>query len=173
MKTKIIALMILAAGCSSPNHDGFDDPVTVMDPVVTVIEQDHLKANWSISSDFTATEVDNILAAAIAWKEATHGKVSLDFNVKQTEPGPWVISRESLDDKTSAGFTPGTLDRFSIDAEDYADSECVGELWHIAAHEFGHTFGIVKHGKTGVMSSQPSCNAVLDQTDVDLFNEVN
>lgn len=173
MKQLILLLALLIVGCAGETQT--PAPLTEMQPVETPAPVvDRLRAHWSISSHFSNDEVDTILTAAADWNNVTKGRVQLSFTVTDDTSGPWVIARTALDDECCAGLTSQTLDRIDIDAEDYKDRACVGELWHIAAHELGHALGILDHGGDGVMKfRKPDCNAVFTKSDLELFEAAN
>ena len=137
---------------------------------------DRLKATWLLSDQFTTDELDSITAAAEAWNTVTEGRVELTLAVGQVEgPASWTISRSKIEG-TVVGRTyyinsePGIL----IDAERYAGATCVGQVWAVAAHEFGHTLGITKHGTDGVMRNDTvNCDATFTKSDLELFNAAN
>ncbi len=136
---------------------------------------DHKSATWTISDQFTPTEIESILFAAEVWQEITKGRVQLALEVATvTERTPFTITREKLPNDCCAAVTANTMDQIIIDAEEYPDAPCVGRLWHIAAHEFGHTLGIKEHGGDGVMREhKPTCYASFTQSDLELFNQAN
>ena len=177
MKNALMLLALAVAGCSAPapahkqDHDSEGIPI----PAATEVDRaTHLTATWTLDEAFTSSELESIVSAADAWHVATEGRVQLNLVVgPATAETPWTITRTKLDDSCCAGITTFTRDQIQIDAEDYPDVPCVGRLWHIAAHELGHTF-FIDHGGNGLMKeSKPSCNAVFTKSDIELFDEAN
>ncbi len=171
MKQFILLLTLLIVGCAGETQ--VPAPVTEEQPVVPTV--DRLQAHWYVSNEFSADEIETILVAGSNWNEVTNGRVQLTFTVTDVDEGtPWVIARTALDNACCAGTTAPTLDHIDIDAEDYKDRGCVGELWHIAVHELGHALGIVVHGGNGIMKyHKPDCNAVFTRSDLELFEAAN
>ncbi len=170
MKTLLILLLLALSACSVPvdSAPSLVDAPSVLEPSPPPI--DHRKAHWTISDAFTSTEIETILAAAQAWNEVSNGEIALTFEIASVDgPGPWRIIR-GQELEGAAGLTAETRDRFSLNAQAYQDRPCIGELWHIAAHEFGHTFGL-DHGGDGIMQRRPpTCDAVFTRSDIDLLN---
>lgn len=173
MKQLILLLTLLSIGCAGESQT--PAPPSEAQPVDSPMPSvDRLQAHWFISAQFSDDEVDTIRVAASNWNEVTKGRVRLSFTVADVTGGPWVIERMKLDDNCCAGITAPTLDHIGIDAEDYKNRGCVGELWHIAVHEFGHALGILQHGGDGVMKfHKPDCNAVFTRSDLELFEAAN
>lgn len=176
MKQLLFVLIVLLTGCAGESFDMVDATevpvVTEPSPVV-----DHLSAEWTVSDQFTEGELESISAAFAAWQAVTktlERPVTATFKVAPAlEATPWTITREKLDDECCAAITAPSRDQIRIDAEDYPDVPCVGRLWHITAHELGHTFGI-DHGGDGLMQEKkPSCDAVFEDSDIQLFIEAN
>lgn len=174
----LILIALLMAGCADDAQPVKD--VKIIEPPATPMEKappavDRLKATWTVSDKFTDFELESITVAADNWSALTKGRVGLNLVINTVdEPRPWAITRDYIKDAYGYATIDGNGARISINAEAFADSTCVGEVWHVAAHEFGHTFGILTHGSDGVMKSGGAhCNAIFSSNDLDLFNEAN
>lgn len=187
MRTLLLALAcLLAFGCTDPKLDHEPAPDVVVayqapaaDPV-EVTSVDRLRATWTVSDAFSADELEAILVAADNWGTVTGGRVRLELVVAPLlEPAPWTITRADLSGADANGLTttaPNGDAWMQIDADNYEGDECVGRVWFVAAHEFGHALGIHAHGPDGVMhtgAGAVSCDATYSKSDLALFAEAN
>lgn len=195
MRTCIIFLLLLL-GCSGPMTDQGTDPdggCPLVEGAAGAPDEggeagapmlptrkypDNTHQQWVVDAEFSERELLTIYAAANDWSVVTNGRVQLRFIMalidEDNANAQYTIFKEELDDDCCAGVTDPTLDRIRIDADDYPDTPCVGRLWHIVAHELGHTFGIIEHSGDGIMSSRlPSCTAAFTESDIELFNKAN
>lgn len=170
---KVIALLFLVLGCSQQVVMGEE---SLVNPVSSSVEVEdhasHLTASWVIDENFTPEEVETIINAGESWGLMTKGRVALTFSVGPVADEPWTIKRGHVD--CCVALT--TLDRqhITIDADDFVHDDCVGRLWHAAAHELGHTF-FIDHGGDGLMHGEDGgrCDAAFTKSDVELFDEAN
>ncbi|HKY40711.1 MAG TPA: hypothetical protein VJN18_32475 [Polyangiaceae bacterium] len=171
------ALLALAlSSCAAPVEPS-EQVVPVVEAPTSAPAVDRLRSTWLVDERFTPEEVESILAAADAWRAVTRGRVDLafTFGALPTPTPAWSIERAVIagaNGRATISADGGTW--LVLDAETYVDSTCVGELWHVAAHEFGHALGIHSHEPGGVMSTgSASCNATFTAGDVELFNAAN
>ncbi len=176
LKKLLFGLLLTIVSCSAPvSSEGTEPQPGELQVLDTVEKPDHKTAHWVISDEFTPEQLESFFVAADHWNISTKGRVSLTFEIATvTAPVPFTITKEKLDNKCCAAITSDTMDQIRVDADEYPDLPCVGRLWHIAAHEFGHTLGIREHGGDGVMREhKPDCNAHFTLSDIEMFNAAN
>ena len=182
MRLLLLALVsLLAFGCTDPKLDREPAPDVAVETdaqAVEVTSVDRLRATWTISDAFTADELETILVAADNWSTVTNGRVQLTLVVAQVlEPKPWTITRADIPGANGNTYIAPSGDAsIQIDADNFADGGCIGRLWYVAAHEFGHTLGIHTHGPEGVMrtgAGAANCDVTFTKSDLVLFDEAN
>lgn len=178
-----ILLVLMVLGCSAPaaHEDCATEPPIMLpseetpEEEPTEWEKNRLDMLWTIDDDFTGKEVEAVLVAGENWNTVSKGRARLSFRIGAvTELVPGVIVRNEIPGAYGRTTITAAGAYVQLDAAHFEDSTCVGELWAVAAHEFGHTLGITTHGESGVMrSGYPGCNVVFEQTDIDMFNAAN
>lgn len=186
-KESSVLLVALIVGCSAaePPTSTSTRPTPTEAHVADVEVQetpepptvDRLHVEWTVDEQFTSDELDAILVAGEDWATVTEGRVGLTFKVAAVEVGtPWTIARTDIPNangRTSI-FDTGTF--IEIDANNFENTTCVGQVWYVAAHELGHSLGILTHGPTGVMKTgagAANCAVTFTHSDIDLFNAAN
>lgn len=199
MPNVLLALVLSVTACSSSapaSHElcGNPESAPVPDPTAepaggsseaavtqALAESPRLSVEWTVSDEFSPDEAEAIIAAGEAWSTVTDGRARPTFVVGPV-PDPsvvWTISRGPVPGKedTALGKTLTTVDgsRIRLDADVFVGATCAGQFWQVAAHEIGHSLGIVAHGANGIMSSGawPTCAAIFTRSDILLFEQAN
>lgn len=186
-----LLLALLLAACSAPAQEGTieaagEPAVAPEQPCVApahveptwgedVSKVNRLRAEWTVDDQFTPDEIEAILVAGDNWSTVTKGRVKLSFIVGHvTSETLWTIARENMGDATGRSRISFDGAYIKLDGDDFKGATCIGQFWHAAAHEFGHTLGIYGHGPSGVMQTGvSSCNTTFTHSDIDMFNEAN